>query len=192
MPKISTELLAEMLRDALRQGDETALTVASNSMAPLLKKGDMAHLTQVDPVDLKTGDIIVLTTSSGLLVHRLWEQTEGEFGFRLITKGDRVPGYDPATLSTQLLGRVIARSHDRFTIDLRIFPGRWLHFVLICFVFLENRLTVKHLKSSHSQYNLEEPHLHDSSGQKALSNILYSSSNGLVWLADRIAILLGH
>ena len=157
MPELTIELLTDMLRDALRQGKEPSLAVTSNSMAPFLKTGDTLLLAYVELEDIKPGDIIAITTSSGLLVHRYWGQSDEAGRINLITKGDRVHGFDPASLPKQLLGRVISRSRDLSAIDLRVFPGKWLQILLVPFLSLRNRWFQQQSKSSDHQLAMDDP-----------------------------------
>ncbi len=56
-------------------------SIASGSMSPTLKVGDLVYVTSGDP---KVGDIVVLTVDGTLIAHRIIARENG----RLVTKGD--------------------------------------------------------------------------------------------------------
>ena len=75
-------------------------------MQPFLQPGDEAWVAP-SPPEVRRGDVVVLRTAAGLLVHRLlraepWSQPE-----RLWTQGDsnRLP--DPPASAENLVGRVL-------------------------------------------------------------------------------------
>lgn len=101
--------IAALLRQALAEGNQPRLTITSNSMAPLLRRGDVVRLAPSDVASLRPGDVIVLETPENLLTHRYWGNIAHGRGVRLITRGDRPLGFDRPSTAQDLVGRVIAR-----------------------------------------------------------------------------------
>jgi signal peptidase I len=80
--------------------------VQGPSMLPFLQPGDEMWVAP-RPAKLRRGDVVVLMTPSGLLVHRLlraepWSQPQ-----QLWTHGDNNRLPDPAASAEDLLGRVL-------------------------------------------------------------------------------------
>jgi signal peptidase len=73
-------------------------------MEPVLYRGDLVIVRDVDPTTLQVGDIIIFNTTSDPydvpVVHRIIaiQDIAGELNFT--TKGDNNPGPDPWTVST--------------------------------------------------------------------------------------------
>ncbi len=82
------------------------LTVLSNSMYPELEAGDMIFAKELDPTEVKTGDVITFTENDGRIVtHRVVKviTENGENAFQ--TKGDNNNVVDQGFVSSnQLLG----------------------------------------------------------------------------------------
>jgi signal peptidase I len=105
-------LLAELLRESLKQGGRPLLAVTSNSMAPLFRKGDRIALEAVEPAALQPGDVVVFASDGSLISHRYWRSTGQRETITLFTKGDRQRSYDSPWPAEQLVGRVAARHRD--------------------------------------------------------------------------------
>jgi hypothetical protein len=101
--------IAALLRQALAEGNQPRLTITSNSMAPLLRRGDVVRLASTKAASLRPGDVIVLVTPENLLTHRYWGNIADGRGIWLITRGDRPLGFDRPTMAQDLVGKVIAR-----------------------------------------------------------------------------------
>lgn len=115
--------LLPLLRQSLANGQETAVTLSSNSMSPLLWTDDQILLTAVLPHQLIPGDIITLAEPKGLVTHRYWGQTEAGW---LLTRGDRALKTDPPWPPDALLGRVVGRKRGRRVLLLGQGRGKWL------------------------------------------------------------------
>jgi len=70
--------------------------VVSGSMDPLIKTGDVVATQQVDPANVKVGDIITYYSPQigKVVVHRVIEKQEGE-QLNFVTKGDANESADP-------------------------------------------------------------------------------------------------
>jgi signal peptidase I len=95
------------------------LTVASDSMRPLLRMGDGVVAQPIDPYALQPGDVIVVQRGGEWITHRL--VTVDERGWH--THGDNTCYGDEAASAVQIVGRVIAIERNAQTIDLR--QPRW-------------------------------------------------------------------
>lgn len=106
-------LIADLLRRALAQGQQPWLTVSSNSMLPLLAKGDAIQVASCSAENLHPGDIVVVESGQALLAHRFQGRIRQQGRAYLLTRGDRPLATDPLWPDTALLGRVTARRRGR-------------------------------------------------------------------------------
>lgn len=116
------------------------LTVTSNSMSPLLRKGDLVGLTAPAVEQLAAGDIIVLTGSGHFTTHRYWNSQFAGGRNWLVTRGDRPLKFDPPWSQEQYVGRVVVRRRGRRALWLDRGPGRWLNARLSDLARLEGKL----------------------------------------------------
>lgn len=127
MPELLSTTATKLLFEALERDQNPFLSVTSDSMAPLFRRGDQIQLGQVSPESLTVGDVIVLGSQDDLLTHRFWGVANIGGSNFLITRGDRLAYYDPLLPASQLKAVVIGRQRgDRF-LDLRRGPGNWLN-----------------------------------------------------------------
>jgi hypothetical protein len=124
MTTTNTQLVADMIRQSMQQGETPFLTISSNSMAPLLKIGDQIGLEPVEPGQLQAGDIITRQQNDHFLTHRFWGFDEQG---RLQTRGDRPFTFDMAADPIQLLGRVIVRRRAGQELALTVGAGHRLN-----------------------------------------------------------------
>lgn len=110
------QTVVSLLEKALNQGQNPTLTVISNSMAPLLERGDLVTLSKLNFETLKKGDIITLTQREALTTHRVVTVTNEE----IATKGDCNFLLDEPITFSQVIGKVsIITSHqNNITINL--------------------------------------------------------------------------
>ncbi len=103
------ELLPGLLRDLAAGGKLAEIAIHGTSMCPTLRDGERVWLVQTTASDARIGDLLVWRGESGSVVHRLVGWWLGGGGWRLLTKGDALPLFDPPIRAECLLGRVIAR-----------------------------------------------------------------------------------
>jgi signal peptidase I len=133
----NTALIADILRQSMAVGQTPFLTISSDSMAPLLKTGDLVGLSPVEMNQLIIGDIITLVQDEHLLTHRFWGIDDQG---RPFTRGDRPFTPDKPGEADQLLGRVIVRRrHDR-ELSLQMGAGHRLNRHLAWLVRVESYL----------------------------------------------------
>jgi len=92
--------------------------VQGPSMLPFLQPGDDVWLAPA-PAKLRRGDVLVLATPAGLVVHRLLRADSWAQPQRLWTQGDNNRLPDPPARAPALLGRVLAvrRGGDTLALD---------------------------------------------------------------------------
>ena len=92
-----------LICEALRSGQEVRLHVASASMEPTLRRGDLVAVHPARPEDVAPGDIICFSPKPGVIyVHRLVRRE----GSMLVTKGDANEQEDNPIPPSALLGVV--------------------------------------------------------------------------------------
>lgn len=140
MPNHFSQSAARLLLDGLDQSQLPFVTVRSDSMAPLLRRGDQIQLGPIGVERLIIGNIVVLGEPEELLAHRLWGVEQlGEDVF-LLSRGDRLAYYDPLTPSSQLRAIVIARRRSGRLLRLDHGSGAWLNHRLTQLSHLDNRV----------------------------------------------------
>ena len=127
MADVDATLLAPLLRESLQKGQHPQLIITSNSMTPLLQRGDKIILEFVTIEQLQPGDILTLTTESHLQTHRYWGMEERAGTSYLLTCGDRPLSFDPLWPIGSLIGRVIARQRKGKRMSLHEGVGKWLN-----------------------------------------------------------------
>jgi hypothetical protein len=105
-------LTSAILQDTVEQGTCPFIEISSDSMAPLIRKGDEIQIEAVILKDLSMGDIVVVEDTIGLLAHRYWLNYSHRGEVNLLLKGDSLKDYDHPISSQNLIGRVIARRRN--------------------------------------------------------------------------------
>lgn len=108
------------IREHLETDKVIKITVISNSMSPILKKGDILSIVKIEQKDLKIGDIIFFVYFKKFVVHRLlnkaWAYNRKVF---LRCKGDGSRVFDRLICSEKLIGLVVARERKGKQISFR-------------------------------------------------------------------------
>ncbi|MFZ0547707.1 MAG: signal peptidase I [Candidatus Promineifilaceae bacterium] len=140
MSEIDPATLAELLREAMREGKLPFLTVVSNSMSPLIRRGDQIRLAPTSAEQLQPGDIIVYLGPANLITHRYWGRLLEKGETWLVTRGDRPQHFDRPFTSGSLVGQVIGRRRKQHVLNLASGVGKWLNNQLANLARLEIRL----------------------------------------------------
>lgn len=130
MESINSTVLADMLRESMQNGQKPNLTLTSNSMSPLLKKGDQVTIQSILNTQLQPGDIITLVDSrdtTQLLTHRYWGTAHKGKNEQIITRGDRPLFFDPPIAPEKIVGIVILRTRNGRILNLQQGKGKWLN-----------------------------------------------------------------
>lgn len=131
-------------------------TVASGSMEPAYKVGDVILVKDTDPSKLQVGDVITYlgnqSSVSGMLItHRIIkieQKTDGTLAYTI--KGDANQMEDPVIDSSQIYGKVVTKL-SFFTIISNIIHNQFGFFFLVfipivLFIFLEVADTIMDIK----------------------------------------------
>ena len=139
MADVNPSLVAELLQESLQRGQTPFVTITSNSMAPLLRRGDQIGLEALPAGQLRPGDIILLRAPGELVCHRYWGNPAGN-PTHLLTRGDRSLSFDTPWTAQQFVGRVIVRRRGQRELWLNTSPGRGLNHQLHTLAQAESRL----------------------------------------------------
>lgn len=131
---------ARLVLEALDHDQLPFISVRSDSMAPLLGRGDEVQLGPLAAEGPAVGDIVVLGTPEGLLAHRLWDISDVDEQTYLLTRGDRLSYYDSLAPKSQLKAVVIARRRTGRLLYLNRGRGAWLNHKLTQLACFEARL----------------------------------------------------
>jgi len=93
-----------LIMEVLRKGGRSTCRVDGNSMRPLIRLGDRVEVVACKFSELRLGDVVMVASPNGLLIHRLLLVVPGS-GL-LVTKGDALARLDPLISPDLLLGRV--------------------------------------------------------------------------------------
>jgi hypothetical protein len=114
----------ELWLQGLEQGLPMRMRPQGGSMVPFLRSGDIVTIVPGD--SSRTGDIVLTSTPSGWIMHRvIWKSVQ-----QLITKGDSLPCLDPPISPRNILGRAILRERQGKSSSLVSFSAR---FCGLCF-----------------------------------------------------------
>ncbi len=133
--------VAQALRQALRQGQTAVLVISSNSMAPLLWRGDEVLLTAV--ATPQPGDILTYFDGRALMTHRYYRQAGAEW----LLRGDRVIHPDPPIQPAQVVGKVVGRKRNGRLLRLDAGKGAKLNNLLAQLAHWEARHLLRHRSS---------------------------------------------
>lgn len=140
-------------------------TVASGSMEPAYKVGDVILVKDTDPSKLQVGDVITYlgnqSSVSGMLItHRIIkieQKTDGTLAYTI--KGDANQMEDPVIDSSQIYGKVVTKL-SFFTVISNIIHNQFGFFFLVfipivLFIFLEVADTIMDIKEEKKEIKEE-------------------------------------
>ena len=100
-----TDLLE--ISDLLLEHGKIRLRIASWSMYPTLRPGDLIQAEPADASQIPLGDLVLFHASGQLFCHRLVDRhQEGESSW-VVTKGDQTTQPDEPIEATRVLGQVV-------------------------------------------------------------------------------------
>ena len=106
--------------EMLIEGEDCWLKVSSNSMAPVLQKGDKILILPCTTEKVFAGDIVLCQIGKMLRVHRLVGWITKDTTKMMVTCGDRLMRCDEPIGHDALRGKVVSRRRGRKETDLRI------------------------------------------------------------------------
>jgi hypothetical protein len=128
--KVDNHLLADVLREHVREDRIARLTISSSSMSPLLKRGDIIGLRHAGEAQIQPGQIVTFNSpgnAQDLITHRIVASWRNDQGNQLIlTRGDHVLTFDPPWNAEAVVGRVIWRARNGRKLQFDQGPGQWL------------------------------------------------------------------
>ena len=114
------ELITELLQDGYRVN----FSAPGHSMYPTIMANEKIVVAPIDPVVVRTGDIILYRANGSLIAHRVAHinkmnadaiSTHPDWSF--ILKGDASQTYDEPVKFEQILGKVVAIERNGTSID---------------------------------------------------------------------------
>jgi hypothetical protein len=124
MSQSKLDLIASLFIQALREGQSLWFRVASNSMFPLLRKGDEVFIQPVQACEIRLGEIAAFETSSGLVIHRIISIQHTPTGMRLLQMSD-VERLTSWVKEQAVVGRVVNIRRADKQIDLQSPIAKW-------------------------------------------------------------------
>lgn len=96
-----------LMESVLSSGHRFRFTAHGVSMSPFIRDGDRVELERITA--LKVGDIVAASREEKLLVHRIVAVKNG----KVLLKGDHLRNPDGWFEQADLLGKIVAVTHDR-------------------------------------------------------------------------------
>ena len=137
---MEASLIAELLRQSIEEGKSPYLNVISDSMSPLIRRGDQVQLAPATPDKLQKGDVIVIHGDDEIITHRFWGLITGPGLEQILTKGDRPQHFDPPRDADTLIGMVTGRRRLGRFMEFSQGAGRILNALLTRLAGLDIRL----------------------------------------------------
>lgn len=88
--------------ELLTHGHGVRFPAAGDSMYPLIRDGDVLHVTPVDVASVRRGEVVLVTAPRGLTAHRV-VRVDGD---TVHTRGDHAAGDDHPAGPANVVGRV--------------------------------------------------------------------------------------
>ncbi len=146
----------ELIQNLLCEKDTIPIHIKGNSMYPFIRHGDTVFAQRVCPEQLRVGDIALIKTNDGFIVHRIVKLLDKHSKQRLlITRGDRNIYFDPIVLPDNFLGKIICcrRGEEIINLETPIWRNCGLilliskRFALPCLLLL-TKVLPKHMREN--------------------------------------------
>ncbi len=118
MSQSKSDIIASLFIQALREGQSLWFRVASNSMLPLLQKGDEVYIQPAQAHEIRLGEIAAFETTGGLVIHRIISIQHTPTGLRLLQMSD-VELLASWVKEQAVVGTVVSIRREGRQIDLR-------------------------------------------------------------------------
>lgn len=135
MDKAYRATVLSLVQARLAAGQPVRLTVAGQSMRPLLHPGDHLWIEPLPAQGARRGDLLAIWRTDDIVTHRLVAVAPGI----CYTRGDNCLSLDPPTPIRTVPGRVVIVERDRALLDMRRPPWHqtnrllgWLGWIAGC------------------------------------------------------------
>lgn len=146
--RVPSHILGELWEELLCERGTSWGRVVSDSMWPVIKKGDQVLVEKVPWDKVRFGDIVVFRRAGNLAVHRALGKRQMNGQWYLVEKGDALlwPGLVPAG---EVVGRVLSIQSSRNTTNAISGCGRILQLALAlqCYASVRSWRLVEHCLS---------------------------------------------
>jgi hypothetical protein len=134
--------------EVLRGSRRLRFHVHGESMLPTLWPGDLAEIEACSLHDAGAGDLVLATRDGRLYLHRLMTHA-GDRTF--VTRGDSMPGADPAFASDEFLGKLVAASRTGTPVSVALRPWSRVLGLFFCYCNFARRVALRLRKSADPQ-----------------------------------------
>ena len=117
-----SQITLRLVSASLDRGEVARLCVTSNSMYPMIRKGDYVLIRTVDLNNLPFGAIVVFRRDVELITHRLIKVDSAT----VLTKGDNNSLPDPPINKALILGEVVQIERDNKKLSLERSRSRFV------------------------------------------------------------------
>lgn len=126
------------IRASLERGEAVKIKITSDSMLPLIKKGDFISIVNKSVDSVEVGAIITFVRDGVLFTHRVI-QKDLDNGI-VLTKGDHLKDCDPPTTPQNIIGIVVSRNRENDFLDFLSGHGYHLSRILFRLSQVENSM----------------------------------------------------
>lgn len=186
--------ISDMLKLGIRDGSRPNLTVSSNSMAPLLQRGDKVMLHSFSPDHLNSGQIITFAFKQyphDIITHRFAGFVDYQGEVKIATWADRTLMFDNLLDVDDIIGRVVCRERGGKKLYFENGRGAWLSTKLYNLACWE-LLTITKLDLKSANLNLETIALSDSRRKIGKQNFKFRLLRRLISYWAKLLSLTVH
>lgn len=119
-----SDIIASLFIQAVRQGQSLWFRVASDSMLPLIRRGDSVFIQPATAQEIRVGDIAAFESSGNLIIHRIvnTQQVTGSIRLLQLSDAELLPGW---VKEQAVVGKVVLIRRQQRQIDLRRSIAQW-------------------------------------------------------------------
>ncbi len=128
--------------EVLERSGSLRLQLRGESMLPTLWPGDEVDIVPCSPEEIRRGEVLLVFRGNRFLLHRVWRiLRNGD----VVTRGDAVPGPDPAVPAQAIVGKIAraTRGGRTFRLWRRCSGMRRILGILFCHSTLGRRFVLK-------------------------------------------------
>ncbi|HYK85877.1 MAG TPA: S24/S26 family peptidase [Ktedonobacteraceae bacterium] len=119
-----SDIIASLFIQAVRQGQSLWFRVASDSMLPLIRRGDSVFIQPATAQEIRIGDIAAFESSDNLVIHRIvsTQQVTGSIRLLQLSDVELLPSW---VKEQAVVGKVVLLRRQQRQIDLRHPIAQW-------------------------------------------------------------------